>query len=202
MVVISILTLQVPKRRKTKKRKKKHRGGRQKKDPAFRRRRRQSNKRAQEHFISGGGLFGLLPNQILEGVGDSLSTATDRCSYCVSVPNMYRIVGREGVAALRTERWHEGFEALRQKWAARAAEKKRKQKEIWEATKRDYDAVGGTPFNGTKAIAKRHNVSAARLKRFADRRARRCKVSDTDSSACIAATGSDDSWDGDSDATF
>ena len=69
---------------------------------------------------------------------------------------MYRIVGREGVADLRTERWHECMDALRQKWAARDAEIKRKLKERWEAAKRDYDAVGGTPFNGTKAIAKRH----------------------------------------------
>ena len=115
---------------------------------------------------------------------------------------MYRIVGREGVADLRTERWHECMDALRQKWAARDAEIKRKQKERWEAAKRDYDAVGGTPFNGTKTIAKRHHVNAARLKRFADRRARRCNVSDTDSGCLKAATGSDDSWDGDSDATF
>ena len=98
-----------------KKIKKKYRSGRQKKGPAFCRRPKHSNIRAQEHFISGGGLFGLLPNEILEGVGDSLSTARDRCSYCVSVPNMYRIVGREGVADLRTERWHECMDALRQK---------------------------------------------------------------------------------------
>ena len=39
-------------------------------------------------------LFGLLPNSILEGVGDSLFTATDRYAYSVSVPRMYNIVGR------------------------------------------------------------------------------------------------------------
>ena len=40
----------------------------------------------------------LLPDPILEGVGDSLLTATDRCAYTISVPRMYKIVGREGVA--------------------------------------------------------------------------------------------------------
>ena len=115
---------------------------------------------------------------------------------------MYRIVGREGVADLRTERWHECMDALRQKWAARDAEIKRKLKERWEAVKRDYDAVGGTPFNGTKAIAKRHNVSATRLKQFEDCRARRCYASNTSSSCMRASSERDDPWEGDSDATF
>ena len=44
----------------------------------------------------------LLPDPILEGVGDSLLTATDRCAYTVSVPRMDKIVGREGVKALRS----------------------------------------------------------------------------------------------------
>ena len=39
----------------------------------------------------------LLPNPILEGVGDSLLTAADRYAYTVGVPHMYKIVGREGV---------------------------------------------------------------------------------------------------------
>ena len=30
--------------------------------------------------------MGLLPDPILEGVGDSLLTAADRCAYTVSVP--------------------------------------------------------------------------------------------------------------------
>ena len=60
-----------------------------------------ASKRAHKHFISGGRLFGLLLDSILEGVGDSLLTATDRCTYTVSVPRMYNIVGREGVKALR-----------------------------------------------------------------------------------------------------
>ena len=42
----------------------------------------------------------LLPDPILEGVGDSLLTAADRHAYTVSVPRMYKIVGREGVKAL------------------------------------------------------------------------------------------------------
>ena len=45
----------------------------------------------------------LLPDPIFEGVGDSLLTATDRCVYTVSVPCMYKIVGREGVKALHSK---------------------------------------------------------------------------------------------------
>ena len=41
----------------------------------------------------------LLPDPILEGVGDSLLTTIDRCAYTVSVARMYKIVGREGVKA-------------------------------------------------------------------------------------------------------
>ena len=89
--------------KKKKDRKKRHRAGRPKKDLAFRRKRRAGNKRANKHFILGGILMGLLPDPILEGVGDSLLTATDRCAYTVSVPRMYNIVGREGVKALRSE---------------------------------------------------------------------------------------------------
>ena len=55
----------------------------------------------------------LLPDPILEGVGDSLLTAADRCAYTKSVPRMYNIVGREGVKALRSEKWQEAWEARR-----------------------------------------------------------------------------------------
>ena len=58
---------------------------------------------AQKHFILGGGLFGLLPDSILEGVGDSLCSSANRYTYTVSVPNMYHIVGRERVDALRSK---------------------------------------------------------------------------------------------------
>ena len=89
--------------KENKKERKKHRAGRQKKDLAFRKRWRPSNKLAQKHFILGGGLFGLLPDSILEGVGDSLHSATYRYTYTISVPNMYHIVGRDGVKALWSE---------------------------------------------------------------------------------------------------
>ena len=87
--------------------KKKHRADRQKKDPAFRKRRWAGNIRANKQFISDGGLMSLLPDPILEGVGDSLLTAADRYAYTVSVPCMYKIVGREGVKALRSKKWQE-----------------------------------------------------------------------------------------------
>ena len=64
--------------------------------------------------------MGLLPDPILEGVGDSLSTAADRCAYTVSVPQMYKIVGREGVKALCSKKWQEAWEARCQQQAARA----------------------------------------------------------------------------------
>ena len=46
----------------------------------------------------------LMPDPILEGVGDSLLTVGDRYAYTVSAPHMYKIVGREGVKALRSEK--------------------------------------------------------------------------------------------------
>ena len=70
----------------------------------------------------------LLPDPILEGVGDSLLTTTDRCAYTVSVPRMYKIVGREEVKALRSEKWQEAWEAHRKQQAARAAEEKKSKK--------------------------------------------------------------------------
>ena len=51
--------------------------------------------------------MGLLPDSILEGVGDSLLTVADRYAYTVSVPHMYNIVGRERVKALLPEKWQE-----------------------------------------------------------------------------------------------
>ena len=144
----------------------------------------------------------LLPDPILEGVGDSLLTATDRCAYTVSVPRMYKIVGREGVKALRSKKWQEAWEARRQQQAARAAEEKKQKAKEWEEAKREYDSVGGTPFNGVRAIAKKHNVFISRLRRYADRNAKRHHGYDTDSSALVSDSGSDDSGDGDSDATM
>ena len=142
--------------------------------------------------------MGLLPDPILEGVGDSLLTAVDRCAYTVSVPRMYNIVGREGVKALCSEAW----EARRQQQAARPAQEKKKKAQKWEEAKREYDSVGGTPFNGVKAIAQRKGVSATRLKHYVDRNAKRHHGYDTDSSALVSDSGSDDSGDGDSDATM
>ena len=58
---------------------------------------RASNLHSRAHFILGGGFFGLLPNSILEGIGDSLPRTVDRYAYIVSIPNTYHIVGRGGV---------------------------------------------------------------------------------------------------------
>ena len=88
--------------------------------------------------------MGLLPDPILEGVGDSLLTAADRCAYTVSVPRMYNIVGRAGVKALCSEKWQEALETRRQQQAARAAQDKKRNAENWEKAKRQYDSVGAT----------------------------------------------------------
>ena len=71
----------------------------------------------------------LLPDPILEGLGDSLLTAGDRYAYTVSVPRMYNIVGREGVEALRSQKWQEAWEARCQQQATRAAQDKKKNAE-------------------------------------------------------------------------
>ena len=73
----------------------------------------------------GDGLFGLLPDSILEGVGDSLHSATDRYTYIVSVPKMYHIVGKEQVDALLAKSYQEAWKARRQEEVARATPKKR-----------------------------------------------------------------------------
>ena len=146
--------------------------------------------------------MGLLPDSILEAVGDSLLTAPDRYAYTVSVPRMYNIVGRERVKALPSKKWQEAWDAHRQQQAARAAQEKKKKAEKWEEAKREYDSVGGTPFHGVRAIAKKHNVFMSRLRRCADCNTKRHHGYDTDSSALGGDSGSDDSWDGDSNATM
>ena len=132
------------------------------------RKRQAGNKRAHKHFILGGRLMGLLPDSILEGVGDSLLTAADRYAYTVSVPRMYNIVGRERVKALCSKKWQEAWEAHRQQQATRAAQEKKKKAENLEKAKREYDSVGGTPFHGVRAIANKHGVFIACLKCYAD----------------------------------
>ena len=92
-------------RKGNKKERKKNTAGSQKKDPAFRKKRRAGNIRANKQFILGGGLMSLLPDPILEGVGDSSLIAGDRYAYTLSVPRMYKIVGRDGVKALPSEKW-------------------------------------------------------------------------------------------------
>ena len=138
----------------------------------------------------------------MEGVRDSLLTTIDRCAYTVSVPRMYKIVGREGVKALCSEKWQEAWEAHRQQQAARATEGKKQKAKEWEEAKQEYDSVGGTPFNGVRAIAKKHNVFISCLRCYADRNAKHHHGYDTDSSELVSDSRSDDSGDGDSDATM
>ena len=155
-----------------------------------------------KNFILGGGLFGLLSDSILEGVGDSLCSSADRYTYTISVPNIYNNVGRKRVDALHSECWQEAWEARRHQQVVRAAKKKKKEAKDWEKAKQEFDSIGGTPFNGVRAIAKKHNVAKACLKHYADCNTKRHHGYDTDSSALGGDSWSDDSWDGDSDATI
>ena len=59
----------------------------------------------------GNGIFGLLPTSILGEIGDSLTRASDRYTYTVSVPNLYHSVGRQVVSALKKEAKHERHKA-------------------------------------------------------------------------------------------
>ena len=70
--------------------------------------------------------MGLLPDLILEGVGDCLLTVGVRYAYTVSVPHMYSTIGREGVKALHSKKWQEAWQARRQQQAVRATQKKKK----------------------------------------------------------------------------
>ena len=144
----------------------------------------------------------LLPDPILEGIGDSLLTVGDRYAYTVSVRRMYKIVGREGVKPLHSEKWQEAWEAHCQQQATRAAQEKKQKAKKWEEAKQEYDSIGGTPFHRVRAIAKKYNVFISRLKRYADRNAKHHHGYDTDSSALVSDSGSDDSGDGDSDTTM
>ena len=92
----------------------------------------------------------LLPDPILEGVGDSLLTATDRCAYTISVPRMYKIVGREGVKALQSEKWQEAWEACRQQQSMRAAQEKKKKKKIGRKRSGIMIFLGEPHFKGLK----------------------------------------------------
>ena len=103
---------------------------------------------------------------------------------------------------LHSKKWQEAWEARRQQQALRAAQDKKKKAENWEKAKRDYDSVGGTPFNGVRAIAREHNVAIARLRCYVDRCTKRHHGYDTDSLALVSDSGSDDFGDGDSDATM
>ena len=84
----------------------------------------------------------------------------------------------------------------------RATKEKKQKAKKWEEAKREYDSVGGTPFNGVRAIAKKHNVFISCLRRYANRNAKRHHGYDTNPSVLVSDSGSDDSGDGDSDATM
>ena len=72
----------------------------------------------------------------MEGVGDCLCSVADRYIYTISVPNMYHIVGRERVNALRSKSWREVWGAHCQQQAARASQEKKKQAKDWEKAKK------------------------------------------------------------------
>ena len=77
-------------------------------------------------------------------IGDSLTRASDRYTYTVSVPNIYHSVGRGGVQTLReatvrerVEEWEQAMQAHRDAPAATAAKRKACLKEKYKKTKAD-----------------------------------------------------------------
>ena len=66
-----------------------------------------------------GGLFGLLPNSILQDIGDFVPRASDRYTYTMSVPNIYQSQGGEGVQSLREEVVRERVQEWEQAMQAR-----------------------------------------------------------------------------------
>ena len=90
----------------------------------------------------------LLPDPILEGVGDSLLTAADRYAYAVSVPRMYKIVGREGVKGLRSEKWQEAWKPAASNKLRGLLRKKRKKHRNGRKRSRNMILLGGPHFTG------------------------------------------------------
>ena len=138
-----------------------------------------------------------MPTSILEDIGDSLPRASDRYTYSVSVPNMYHSLGRQGLDALREEAWNEEMQGRRDAEAALAAAKKERDAENWRKAKAEYDAFGGQPGCGYKAIAKKNNIYPVRLQRYM-----RGEYQSGDSDAYVDGSSGDDSGDYDSDRTF
>ena len=104
----------------------------------------------EQGFIVGGGIFGLLPTSIMGEIGHSFTTASDRYTYTVSVPNLYHSVGRQVVSALKEEAKHERHkawlvwdQARRNKAAASAAHREAKEEDNWRKATTNWDAFGG-----------------------------------------------------------
>ena len=80
---------------------------------------------------------------------------------------------------------------------ASAVHRKAKEKDNWSKAIANWDDFGGQLGCGYKPIAKKHSVSAARLKLYKDG-----EYCDSLSSGLLADSGGDDSGDDDSDQTF
>ena len=82
-------------------------------------------------------------------IRDSLPSAINRYTYTVSVPNLYRNVGRQAVSALKEEVEHERREAWLA-WdqgrcdeaVASVAHRKAKEEDNWRKATADWDAFG------------------------------------------------------------
>ena len=204
MILLVVFTLWDVKYQTKNPPKKKHRSGRQKKDKQFRRAQKASNKRANRDFIVGGGIFGLLPTLVMGKIGHSLTTASDRYRYTISVPSLYHSVGRQSVSAVKEEvepERHEVWLAWDQvrcdEAVASVAHRKAKEKDNWRKATTTWDALGGQPSFGCRSIARNNLVSIARMNWYKDG-----KDCDNKSSALVVDFGGDDSGDDDSDWTF
>ena len=94
-------------------------------------------------------------------MGDSLTIASDRYTYTVSVPNLYYNVGRQAVSVLKEEAererhkaWLAWDQARHNEATTIVAHRKAKEKGNWRKATIDWDAFGGQPGCGYKPIAK------------------------------------------------
>ena len=148
----------------------------------------------------GVGILELLPTSIWGEINGSLSSAVDRYTFTVSVPDLYNSVGRQAVGTLKEEAdlerhktWLAWDQARRNNAAANAATQKAKKKDNWRKATTKWDDCGSQPSCGYKSIAKKHSVCPTDLKRYKDG-----EYYDSTDSALVADSGGDDSGEYDS----
>ena len=123
----------------------------------------------------GFGIFGLLPTSVIGEIDHSLTIASDRYTYTISVPNFYHSVYRQAVSTFKEKvdcEWHEAWLAWDQhrhdEAVACATHRKAKEKDNWRKGTVAWDAFGGQPGCGYRSIARNNLASVARMKWYKD----------------------------------